>query len=153
MALPTFLKDILVQHVARYSEPTDPTAYVFTAPGGGPGRKAGDGGPIRANFRKRAFADAVAATGLDEKLTPHDLRDTAATLAFQNGASVKEVQRMLGHKKAAVTLDRYTGVLGSMEEATSDALDATFRRAQKEAQEQQEKEATVTEIVAANVGS
>ena len=37
----------------------------------------------------------------------HDLRHTAASLAVQAGANVKEVQRMLGHKSAAITLDIY----------------------------------------------
>lgn len=40
-------------------------------------------------------------------LTPHDLRHTAASLAIQSGASIKAVQRMLGHKTATMTLDRY----------------------------------------------
>jgi integrase len=38
-----------------------------------------------------------------------DLRDTAATLAFASGATVKEIQRMLGHSNASVTLNRYQG--------------------------------------------
>ena len=38
----------------------------------------------------------------------HDLRHTAASLAVQAGANVKEVQRMLGHRSAAITLDIYT---------------------------------------------
>lgn len=125
---PPFLRDLLVEHLAAFSDPTDPTAYVFTMAGGGPGRKEGDGGPIRAgNFRKRTFARAVRDAGLDPDLTPHDLRDTAATIAFANGASVKEVQRMLGHAKAAITLDRYTGVLESMSARTDERLDAVFR--------------------------
>ena len=41
------------------------------------------------------------------KLTPHDLRHTAASLAISAGANVKVVQRMLGHASAAMTLDRY----------------------------------------------
>lgn len=41
------------------------------------------------------------------RITPHDLRHTAASLAVSAGASVKLVQRMLGHKSAAVTLDIY----------------------------------------------
>jgi integrase len=65
--------------------------------------------------------------GLDPELTPHDLRDTAATIAFANGAAVNKVQRMLGHAKAAITLDRYTGVLESMSARTDERLDATFR--------------------------
>jgi integrase len=38
---------------------------------------------------------------------PHDLRHTAASLAVSSGANVKAVQRMLGHKSAAMTLDTY----------------------------------------------
>ena len=40
----------------------------------------------------------------------HDLRHTAASLAVNAGANVKEVQRMLGHRSAAVTLDIYSGL-------------------------------------------
>lgn len=52
------------------------------------------------------FAKAVRAAGV-ERLTPHDLRHTAASLAISSGANVKAVQRMLGHKSAAMTLDTY----------------------------------------------
>lgn len=45
-------------------------------------------------------------TGL-ARLTIHDLRHTAASLAVQAGANVKAVQRMLGHASAAETLDVY----------------------------------------------
>jgi integrase len=122
------MPDLLVEHVAAFSDPEDPTAYVFTSAGGGPGKRAGEGGPIRSNnFRKRTLARAVRDAGLDPDLTPHDLRDTAAAIAFSNGATVKEVQRMLGHAKASITLDRYTGVLESMSARTDERLDATFR--------------------------
>lgn len=40
-------------------------------------------------------------------LTIHDLRHTAASIAISSGANVKAVQRMLGHKSAAMTLDTY----------------------------------------------
>jgi integrase len=41
------------------------------------------------------------------RVTPHDLRHTAASLAISAGANVKAVQRMLGHASAAMTLDIY----------------------------------------------
>ena len=41
------------------------------------------------------------------KLTIHDLRHTAASLAISAGANVKAVQRMFGHASAAMTLDTY----------------------------------------------
>lgn len=40
-------------------------------------------------------------------ITPHDLRHTAASIAVSASAHVKAVQRMLGHKSAAMTLDVY----------------------------------------------
>lgn len=52
------------------------------------------------------FAKAVKSTGI-ARITPHDLRHTAASLAIASGAHVKAVQRMLGHKSAAMTLDTY----------------------------------------------
>lgn len=41
------------------------------------------------------------------RLTIHDLRHTAASIAVSSGANVKALQRMLGHKSAAMTLDTY----------------------------------------------
>ncbi len=38
---------------------------------------------------------------------PSFLRHTAASLVISSGAKVKAVQRMLGHKSAATTLDAY----------------------------------------------
>lgn len=122
VSLPPFLRDALTEHLARYSDPTDPRAFVFTGAHGAPlGIK---------NYGRRAFADAVAAAELDSDLTPHDLRDTAATLAFKGGGTVREVQIMLGHADPAITLRRYTGVLNSMKAATDAALDLMYREAQ-----------------------
>lgn len=61
------------------------------------------------NFRRNVFDPAVRALGL-EPFTPHNLRDTAASLAVSAGANVKAVQRMLGHASAAMTLDVYSGL-------------------------------------------
>jgi integrase len=52
------------------------------------------------------FAIALANAGL-EYMTPHDLRHTAASLAVSAGANIKVLQKMLGHKSAAMTLDVY----------------------------------------------
>ncbi|MGC5222486.1 tyrosine-type recombinase/integrase [Micromonospora sp. DT81.3] len=52
------------------------------------------------------FVTALDDAGL-ERMTVHDLRHTAASLAISSGANVKAVQRMLGHASAAMTLDVY----------------------------------------------
>jgi integrase len=71
---------------------------IFTSP---------EGQPLRlANWRQRVFDKAVREAGLDG-LTPHELRHTAASLAVAAGANVKAIQRMLGHKDAAMTLNVY----------------------------------------------
>jgi integrase len=47
------------------------------------------------------------------RVTPHDLRHTAASLAIHGGANPKVVQRMLGHASAAMTLDVYADLFDS----------------------------------------
>jgi integrase len=47
------------------------------------------------------------------RVTPHDLRHTAAWLAISAGANPKVVQRMLGHASAAMTLDVYADLFES----------------------------------------
>jgi integrase len=56
------------------------------------------------------------------RVTPHDLRHTAASLAVQSGANVKAVQRMLGHASAAVTLDVYADLFDTDLDAVASAL-------------------------------
>jgi integrase len=47
------------------------------------------------------------------RVTAHDLRHTAASLAISAGANPKFVQRMLGHASAAMTLDVYADLFES----------------------------------------
>lgn len=57
------------------------------------------------------------------RITPHDLRHTAASLAVSAGAHVKAVQRMLGHASAAMTLDVYADLFDDDLDAVAVALD------------------------------
>lgn len=63
------------------------------------------------NSQNGWFAAAVRRTQSEDpgflRVTPHDLRHTAAALAIRAGANVKAVQRMLGHASAVMTLDTY----------------------------------------------
>jgi integrase len=68
------------------------------------------------------FLTALEAAGLP-RMTIHDLRHTAASLAISSGANVKAVQRMLGHKSAAMTLDVYADLFDEDLGAVADALD------------------------------
>ena len=57
----------------------------------------------------------------------HDLRHAAASLAISTGASVKAVQRMLGHRNASVTLDIYSGLYDEDLESLAQRMDAKYR--------------------------
>ena len=82
------------------------------------------GGPLRSqNFRRRVWLRAIQETGLD-RLCPHDLRHTAASLAVSSGGNVKAVQRMHGHKSAAMTLDVYANLFSDDLDRLADRLDA-----------------------------
>src|SRR5215218_3417000 len=81
-----------------------------------------------ANWPQQVWDPAVAAAGLTG-LTPHDLRHTAASLAIGSGASVKHVQRMLGHKDAAMTLNVYASLFEDDLDDVSERLDAALREA------------------------
>lgn len=56
------------------------------------------------------------------RVTAHDLRHTAASLAISAGANVKAVQRMLGHASAVMTLDRYASLFEDDLIAVAEAL-------------------------------
>ncbi|WP_194825681.1 site-specific integrase [Nocardia sp. XZ_19_231] len=73
-----------------------------------------------------AVARCMAADETFPRVTAHDLRHTAASLAVSAGANVKAVQKMLGHKSAAMTLDVYADLF-------DDDLDAVAERLEQSA--------------------
>lgn len=68
------------------------------------------------------FASAVKRASIP-RITPHDLRHSAASFAVSAGANVKAVQKMLGHSSAAMTLDVYADLFDGDLDSVSDALD------------------------------
>ena len=84
--------------------------------------------PLRnRNFRRDSFDAATAALGLT--ITPHNLRDTASSLAIHAGASVVAVARLLGHESAATTLNHYPGLFPTDLDDVAVRLDAAAREA------------------------
>jgi integrase len=125
VSLPIFLTNMLTTHLEGLAADRD--ALVFTAPGGGGGKAAGEPSPIRHElFKRRVFAPAVKAVLPGRKLRWHDLRHTCASLLIHNGASVLLVQKRLGHASSTTTLDRYGWLFPSAEAALAVALDATY---------------------------
>lgn len=77
------------------------------------------------------FKRALQQAGLNP-MSVHDLRHTAASIAIHSGAHVKAVQRMLGHKSAAMTLDTYADLFDNDLDEVALNIDATMREAQQD---------------------
>ena len=83
------------------------------------------GGYLTLGQARYSFQRATAViTGCDG-VRLHDLRHTCASLAISAGANVKVVQKLLGHKTAVLTLDRY----GHMFPDDLDAVAVAFNAA------------------------
>lgn len=54
------------------------------------------------------------------EITVHGFRHTHASLLFEAGASIKDVQARLGHKDIQTTMNIYTHVTNSAKEKTAD---------------------------------
>jgi integrase len=69
---------------------------------------------------KRAVRDA----GLPSGTTTHALRHTLVSMAIEAGADVKDVQKMVGHKSAKLTLDTYAEWFEGSLDPVADALES-----------------------------
>jgi len=116
VALPQFVCEIMVEHLAQYSEP-GLDGPVFTMPEGGPLRNR--------NFRPRVWLRACRAAGV-EGLRFHDLRHTNATLAAASGAPLRAIMHRLGHASAAAAI-RYQHQVDGQDEAIADYLNGLHR--------------------------
>ncbi len=79
-----------------------------------------------ADWNRTWFVSACRRAGV-EPLPPHDLRHTAASIAVHAGANVKALQRMLGHKSAAMTLDTYADLFDSDLDDVARVIDVAVR--------------------------
>jgi integrase len=76
------------------------------------------------------FAGAVQRAKV-QKITPHDLRHTCASLAISAGVNVLALQRMLGHasaKIAKITLDTYADLFDDDLDAVAVTLHSRYSR-------------------------
>lgn len=77
------------------------------------------------NFGRRQFAEACALAGVD-RVRLHDLRHTFASWLVQDGVTLQEVQRLLGHASITTT-QRYAHLGVSQQDKVISALSNTVR--------------------------
>ena len=93
-----------------------PACFIFS-------RAADPQKPIYPTEPTRFMKKFVARHNLPD-VSPHDLRHTAATLALESGANLKEVQQLLGHADPATTMAFYTGVTDEAQRRTVEGIES-----------------------------
>jgi integrase len=82
------------------------------------------GGPLaRQNVLRRHLRPLLRKAGLPDTYTLYQLRHTAATLLLSGGVHPKVAQERLGHASITMTLDTYSHVLPTMQQAASDKME------------------------------
>jgi integrase len=76
------------------------------------------------------FAGAVKRAKV-QKITPHDLRHSCASIAISSGVNVLALARMLGHSSAKVTLDTYADLFDADLDAVAQRLDSEWQAASR----------------------
>ena len=79
--------------------------------------------PIYPTEPTRWQSKFVKRNGLPQ-VSPHDLRHTAATLALESGADLKQVQELLGHRDPSTTMAFYTGVTEEAQRRTIEGIES-----------------------------
>ncbi|MDH6246243.1 tyrosine-type recombinase/integrase [Mycobacterium sp. OTB74] len=110
--VPAFVARLLETEVAD----REGTALVFESARGG--------GYLTLGQARHSFIKAVTAVGGADGVRLHDLRHTCASLASSSGANIKVVQKLLGHKSAVLTLDRYGQLFPDDLDTVAAAFDA-----------------------------
>jgi len=92
------------------------------------------GGPLQPNnITRRTFPDLLKKAGIDrEGVSFHSLRHTTATMLLMGGAGVKDVQGILGHARADMTVNRYAHIVEeSKRQAVEKAADLLAPRTKR----------------------
>ncbi|MEC2057980.1 site-specific integrase [Peribacillus psychrosaccharolyticus] len=77
-----------------------------------------DGSPLRLAYPNEKLEIVIKKHQL-HRITIHGLRHTHASLLFEAGASIKEVQERLGHSDIKMTMNIYTHVTDTLKEQTA----------------------------------
>jgi integrase len=78
---------------------------------------------MQQNLLRRHFKPILRRAGLPESLTPYSLRHSCATLLLAQNENPKVVSERLGHATVTLTLDTYSHVLPSMQQAATEKLE------------------------------
>ncbi len=106
---------MLAERKARTTSESD---YIFTWE---------NGTLFRPDYVTRGYQRAIKANGINEHFTFHDLRHATATILFDRGWSVADVQQWLGHTDIETTMNIYIAYGRGRKIALGGTLDGMFQ--------------------------
>jgi len=80
------------------------------------------GTPLSGSYARQLVARLAERAEIDQRVTPHTLRHTAATLMLRNGTDLRIVQELLGHASIQTTAQIYSHVTGPDVRSAVEAL-------------------------------
>lgn len=113
------LMELKHEHEERLQTKMGPSTFIFC-------RQADPQKPIYPTEPTRFMSKFVKRHNLPD-VSPHDLRHTAATLALEAGANLKEVQQLLGHADPSTTMQFYAGVSEEAQRRTVEGIESLIR--------------------------
>lgn len=114
--LPQFVADALALHMREY--PPLPDGSLFSNSRGGVW--------THASYGTKVFGSGVAAAGLHEGTTSHDLRHHFASVLLVAGESVVAVAEWMGHRNADLVLSTYGHLLPDSDQRMRQRMDAAW---------------------------
>lgn len=119
--VPAMVLDELNRHIATYCPDAGPREFIFTTRTGTH--------PLRSNFSRDAIRVAAKRAGLaDRRITWLTLRHTAASLMFDAGLTIFDVQQRLGHHSPVITQEVYTHLMRHRYETGKQLMDTYIDR-------------------------
>ena len=110
------LQSLKAEQQARFMARIPPTAYIFS-------RAENPLKPVYPTEPTRWQSKFVKRHNLPN-VSPHDLRHTAATLALESGANMKQVQGLLGHADPTTTMQFYSAVTEQAQRRTVEGIES-----------------------------
>jgi integrase len=101
--VPRLVMDALQAHIAEYCPGAGREDFLFLSKEGSH--------PLRSNFARDVLKPALKRAGIERNITWLSLRHTAASLMFDAGLTLFDVQRRLGHRSPIMTAEIYTHLM------------------------------------------
>ena len=79
--------------------------------------------PIYPTVATRRLSEFIKRNNLPD-VSPHDLRHSAASLALEAGANLKQIQQLLGHSDPSTTMQFYTALTEKAQRATVEGIES-----------------------------